>query len=418
MSALLILFSFVLFDAEFVKTLLDYDESAWQQLGDDTVPLEQDLATFANLATRLAHWIPRRVLWENVTYSPSPKRGEVVRLEGQIISVTRYDGSTVPVYWCRTMLNDGMHADIFTPSVPQAWKIDLPIHERVAAFAVYIKSYNDTPIFVAPAIEWYPDTWLGNLGFDVTSFDQVPVSRVTEMEQHDEETNRLMFKFTEADIEPFYGLLRAISATPEGWLEEEARKRQTETPTSVTDLFNHPGETRGKPVLLHGTVKRIMSIPVTDSAVQTRFGIDHYYEVWLFTNQSQGNPIVVCVRSLPDALSVAARKSDDGTLPVGNVHDFSEVVTVAAVPYKLWIYETPAGPHYAPLLIARSLTWHPQSSGRWQVPAAFTTFSLTASFTLALLWLACRFWVRQNRRLRYTAQCEENTCPPANSRFR
>ena len=404
MSTLLILFSFVLFDAEFVKTLLDYDESAWQQLGDDTIPPEQDLETFANLANRLAHWIPRRMLWENVTDSLLPHRGEVVRLEGHFISVTRYDG-TVPAYRCRMMLNNGTYADVFVPFVsfvPLCEKIN---NGSVAAFAVYIKSHNGTPIFVAPAIEWYPDTWLGNLGFDVASFDQVPVSRVTEMEQHDEETNRLMFKFTEADIEPFYGLLRAISATPDGWLEEEARKRQMATPISVTDLFNHPGETRGKPVLLHGTVKRIVSIPVTDSAVQMRFGIDHYYEVWLFTNQSQGNPIVVCVRSLPEALSVAARRSDGGALPVGDAHDFSEVVTVAAVPYKLWIYETATGPHYAPLLIARSLTWHPKPSEQRRIPKAFTTFSLTASFALALLWLACRFWVRQNRRLRYTAQC-------------
>ena len=374
----LFLISFVLFDSGFVKVLLDGNESAWQRLNDETIPPEQDLETFAELANKLARFVPRRSLKENVSGSLSPQHGEVVRLGGRISSVTKYDA----VYRCEMELDSGRAVEVFVPFIPQAWEHHSPQQERAAAFAVYVKSYKNIMVFAAPAIEWYPDTWLGNLGFDVASFDQVPVSRITELEHHDEETNRRMFKFTESDAQPFYGLLRAVSATPEGWLEEEAKKQQAAEPISVTDLFNRPNETRGKPVLLRGTVKRIVPTPVTDSEVQSLFGIDHYYQVYLFVNESRGNPIVVCVRSLPAGM------------PTGDGGDFSEAVTAAAVPYKLWIYETAEEPHYAPLLIGRSLTWHPSPSERQKVPAGFATFSFAVFFTLAILWFACRFWAR------------------------
>ena len=363
MSAVLFLFSFILFDAEFVKTLLDGDEAAWQRLGDETIPPENDVKTFAELADKLNRFVPRSLLKENAEY-----------LEGKIVSVEKYDGR-ISVY--RLVMESAI---IFSSSVPVAWKQN----DRIAAFGVYIKSYKDTPVFIAPAIEWYPDTWLGNLGFDVGSFDKVPVSRVVDeaVEQNDDEMNLRLFKFTEADNEPFYGLLWAVSATPEGWLEEEAKKLHAEMPFTVTDLFNRPAETRGKPVLLSGTAKRIVLTPVQDSEVQSLFDIDHYYQIYLFTEQSQGNPIVVCVRSLPEGM------------PMGDADGFAEQITVAAVPYKLWIYEMQTGQHYAPVLVGRSPVWHPQSAEKRPPSKWVQTTSFTLFFALVLIWFACRFWTR------------------------
>ena len=234
--------------------------------------------------------------------------------------------------------------------------------------------------------ESHRDTWLGNLGFDVRLFDQVPIARVTELDNHDEETNRRMFKFTDADYEPFYHLMRAVSETPPGWLEEEAAKWQrVEAPIGVTDLFNRPHETRGKPVLLRGTVKSVVLIPVTDSETPSLFGIDQYYQIHLFTEQSRGNPIVVCVRFLPEGM------------PVGSANDFAQSITVAAVPYKLWIYETREGPHYAPVLIGRSPIWFPKPAAKQPPSERAITFSYTAFFTLILLWFACRYWSRSRK---------------------
>ena len=391
MTALLLFFTFVLFDAEFVKTLLDLNEAAWQSLGDETVPPEQDLATLTDLTEKLAQWVPKSFLQEHVTEALPPNRGETIRLKGHVVFVKKYAVKAFAaknqnaVYCCTMILSGGTTVEIFCSAIPQTWKQDLPIQECAAAWGVYVKSYVTTPVFAAPAIEWYPDTWLGNLGFNVASLDQIPVCRVTKKDQNDDETNRLAFKFTEADQEPFYGLLRAVSATAEGWLEKEAKKQYAETPYAVTDLFNRPGETRGKPILLRGTAKRIIQSSVTNSEVHAMFGIDHYYQIYLFTNQSQGNPIVVCVHSLPEGM------------PVGDAADFSVPMTVAAIPYKLWIYETSQGLHYAPILVGRSPVGLPVPA-RHPLPETFTTISFAAFFTLALIWYGCRLWVRQKQK--------------------
>ena len=380
MALLLFLSSFVLFDAEAVKTLLDCDEAAWQRLGDETIPPEQDSHTLAQLADKLARWMPRRFWKERSAVAFPPQRGEAVRLEGNITFVQKYDN----VYRCKMELNNGANADVFVPSVPQTWQPDLPMRERAAAFGVYVKSYKDIPVFAVPAIEWYPDTWLGNLGFDVASFDRVPVSRVTEAMQNDAETNRLTFKFTESDWEPFYGLLRVLSDIPASWLEQETQKQHTEMPFGVTDLFNRPHETRGKPILLRGTAKRIVPTPVTDGEVSALFGIDRYYQIFLYTEQSQGNPIVVCVRSLPEGM------------PTGDADDFAEQITVVAVPYKLWIYETVAGQHYAPILVGRSPVWHPQPVSKRLPPESVTAWSFAVFCILVFIWSACRIWARRS----------------------
>ena len=373
---LVVLAGFVQGEEHIVTMLLDGGESAWQRLGNETIPPEEDLATLADLANKLARWIPRSFWKAHAVDFPSLHMGDVMRLEGTVIFAANLEG----VYRCTMILHDGSNTDIFLPRIPQAWQLDVPIQERAAAFSVYIKSYQNTPVFAAPSIQWFPDTWIGNLGFDVGSLEQVPVSRVTAAEQNDEETNYRAFRFTDSDVEPFYGLLRAVSAAPDGSLEEEAKKLSI----GVTDLFNRPHETRGKPVLLRGTAKRIVPTPVSDSTVQSQFGIDLYYQIYLFTEQSRGNPIVVCVRSLPDGM------------PVGDSADFSEPMTVAAVPYKLWIYDTPEGQHYAPILIGRSLEWHPKPMVKRQPPTSVTSFSFALFCILAVIWAACRFWVKRS----------------------
>ncbi|MCL2005667.1 MAG: hypothetical protein FWG73_05825 [Planctomycetaceae bacterium] len=365
MPILFILLSFALFDAEFVKLLLDSDDAAWQQLADESIPPEQNTEILADLTHKLAHWIPKSILIEHA-----------VRLEGDVVFATKYDN----VYHCKMLLHNGQTVDVFVPALPQAWPIALPMQERAAAFGIYIKSHHGNPIFAAPAIEWLPDSWLGNLGFNVALLDHVPVSRVIELEQNDDETNRRMFHFTEADAMPFYALLQAISATPEGWLEEEAKKQQAEMPFGPVDLFNRPNETRGKPILLHGTAKRIIPTPVLDREVQALFGIEHYYQIYLFTDGSRGNPIVVCVRSLPDGM------------PTGDSNHFAETITVAAVPYKLWIYEAQGESHYAPVLIGREPIWHPKAGRSFSESMA--GFSFSAFLVLACIWFACRLWAR------------------------
>ena len=375
MSIVFILFSLIVCDTDFAKLLLGYDENDWQPLLDTDTPSVHDIETFSLLAHRLAHWIPGSFLQSNTR-----------RLEGKIISVTKLRN----IYRCKMIL-DEQSVDIFVPAIPADWPLDWqlgkPMNERAAAFGVYIKTHHDIPVFVAPAIEWFPDSYLGHRGFNAASFDGVPIRRVVEIESHDDETNYRTFAFTESDIAPFYGLLRAMSAVNKnnfvcGSLSQTAMDAK-ET-VRIIDLFNRPEETRGIPILLHGTAKRIIPTPVVDSEVHTLFGIKHYYQIYLYPEESRGNPIVVCVPSLPVGM------------PTGDERDFSEVVSITAVLYKLWIYNTSSGRHYAPVLIGQTPVWHPDNTDyNTSGTRIFSSISFTVFLVLVLIWFACRVYVRR-----------------------
>jgi hypothetical protein len=70
---------------------------------------------------------------------------------------------------------------------------------------------------------------------------------------------------------------------------------------------------------------------------------------------------------------------------------------VASVLYKLWIYETPTGPQYAPVLVGRSPTWHPLPVKQHVLPSkSVQTWSFTLFFALVLIWFACRWWAKKS----------------------
>jgi hypothetical protein len=377
---LFLFFTFTLIDAEWTKSLIQITDTAWETLGNETVPPEQQQKMLLSLMNRLAHTVPRSFLKENVVPENAaevpPERGQAAALKGTVLLVTKFSEEPIS-YRCRMNIGNNLEVDVLTPAIPAAWKLNEPIRERAAAWGICVQP----ALFVVPTIQWFPNTLLGNLGFDVASLDNVPILRVSELEKNDPETIRRAFKFTELDREPFYGLLKATSATPAGWLEQEARKLG-KMPT--TELFNNPQGMQGKPVLLHGTAKRIIPTPVEDAEIKSLFGIKQYYQIYLFTDDSQGNPLVVCVSSLPEGM------------PTGDAADFAEEMTVAAIPYKLWIYETASKPHYAPLLVGRRPIWHPKPIPQQEKPPeTVTTFSMILFFVLMCAWFFARHYFRR-----------------------
>ncbi|MGL4594593.1 MAG: hypothetical protein ACRCUY_07690, partial [Thermoguttaceae bacterium] len=261
---------------------------------------------------------------------------------------------------------------------------------------------ENIPLFVSPQIRWYPDTFLGHLGFDVGSLELVPALRIADLKNEQLDIPSFLklqprssiieraFKFSVADWEPFYGLLKAAAATPPGLIEQEARQEQKNVGKehfSSAELFNDPARTRGKPVLLSGVAKRIIPTLVDDRNVQELYGIDKYFQIYLYTDDSQGNPIVVCVSSLPEGM------------PVGSNSDFSEQVTIAGFPYKLWIYDseaTDAGKetpklNYAPLIVGRQPIWHPKPKPKTPESQEKMTFMTTAVLLVCLgIWIVAR----------------------------
>ena len=112
----------------------------------------------------------------------------------------------------------------------------------------------------------------------------------------------------------------------------------------------------GKLVALLGTARRAIRVQVDDADIRTRFKIDHYFEIEMFTEDSQNNPITVCVRRLPRGM------------PLGD--NIRETVRIPAFFFKMWSYR--AGPSAsqkdkgvnpdnvrwpAPLFIGREPIW-------------------------------------------------------------
>lgn len=132
---------------------------------------------------------------------------------------------------------------------------------------------------------------------------------------------------------------------------------------SVFPLFNLPDEQWGRLVILEGTARRAIPINLGSSSLRgkanndivARYGLDHYYEIELFTEDSRNNPIVFCVRHLPKGF------------PQGDAID--EKVRIAGFFFKSWSYYTqrsadiqPDGTlkkhqQLAPLLIGRQAVW-------------------------------------------------------------
>ena len=213
-------------------------------------------------------------------------------------------------------------------------------------------------LFVAKRIAWHPRTTdyprvslgkslLGRLGVDVGLLDDVQ-SRGT---------------IQAAEREPFYQMLRAagridskqltraaqdnLEATRARWakafsssqveaqraLAQEVIRRADEGRYSVAPLFNEPQLHVGELAVFDGVARRVVRVDVGTrpdgsgpSDVAQRFGFREYYEVEVFTDDSQNYPLVFCVRELPPGLPTG------GTLDVP--------VRAAGFFFKDWRYTT------------------------------------------------------------------------------
>ena len=108
---------------------------------------------------------------------------------------------------------------------------------------------------------------------------------------------------------------------------------------SVAPLFTQPQRQYGRLVSLRGTCRRAIRIPVDDPDVQKRFGIKHYYEMQVFTDDSQGNPVTFCVRELPAGM------------PQGE--KIYVEIRVAGFFFKTWTYHIPLSAERRKQILAR-----------------------------------------------------------------
>jgi hypothetical protein len=102
---------------------------------------------------------------------------------------------------------------------------------------------------------------------------------------------------------------------------------ETET---IVSLFNRPEENQGRVAALRGRVRRANLILVDDPDVVAATGIDRYYQLYLFANDSQGWPLVLCVPELPDDLNVGGGK------------EYRREIEFVGAFTKTWAYKTSA----------------------------------------------------------------------------
>lgn len=158
------------------------------------------------------------------------------------------------------------------------------------------------------------------------------------------------------------------------------RSSEEPFPTFV-DLFKHPQAYQGQPVTLEGHVHKTSRFPAGQNAV----GLTELYEVWLYTEDSQTNPVVVVCTDVPK------------NFPIGE--GLVDFVSVTGYFFRMYVYlDKEDNIRAAPLILAGGLEWHPErGAGAGPMPRIVYIIAgaLVAVAALALLQSA-----RSDRRFR------------------
>jgi len=295
----------------------------------------------------LSRWRKANVDWDQLVAAPNDYRAQVVHFKGRAL---RAEKQSLPPdqaelyefshYFRVTLALDRAphQALILTRRIPAAWPFDQPLDEPTSADVLFLKLANSQLVFATPALEWRPDQpnpsyhigpdqlALSKLGLDVSLWDDV---------RHTNDQ-----PLTAADREGFYQLLAALSR-PDG----RQLRSQTKNPLDVVPLLKNPANHFGQILPVQGIARRALKVAVTDADIQTRLGINHYYEIDLFVplvgpklqfeGDKKGGPKAVYENTFPVTLIVPALPAG---LPEGeNLH---ERVRADGVFFKIWTYRS------------------------------------------------------------------------------
>ena len=167
-----------------------------------------------------------------------------------------------------------------------------------------------------------------------------------DMQLLDSIENRRPLLASERDC--FYALFAAAGRAKPYELETAALsdlKRTERIQFDVAPLFNSPASQAGRLVTIEGDARRAIEIRVDNSEIVRRFNIRRYYEIAIFTDDSQGNPLICCVLEAPKEM------------PLGE--DIFAQVRVAGFFMKSWAYprgdvnSADAKQQLAPLILGR-----------------------------------------------------------------
>ncbi len=370
------------------------------------------------------------------------RKGRLVRISGyakslSTIALKPADAERLnveKVYLTTVGLPFRNEAMVLSIDVPDAWPIDRDFDERVMLGGVLVKialkDDRQVAVIVAPRLEWYPlkmalpttnygQGLLGCYDYDVAQLDVVSQRQ----------------RFTRRESAAFYAMLEVMNkprlhklpyhanenlpVQAERWRrrlialggdtppkDAAAKKEWTlarvalmaarEGKYSVAPFFNEPEKHVGELVVLDGTVRRAVRIDLaggidgTGDPTASNFDVPYYYQLDLFTEDSQNYPVVFCVRELPEGF------------PTGE--GLSENVRIAGFFFKTWGYTarggtageetTDANLRNAPLFVGDGpmLFVAPEPSFPW---GAIAGGSIVA--VIGLLWFVGWRWSQSDR---------------------
>jgi hypothetical protein len=193
-------------------------------------------------------------------------------------------------------------------------------------------------VFAADRVAWFPDRAdpahtigpaqlaLAKIGMDLGLWDDVRASNARAL--------------TATDREAFYQLLAALGRPAAAQLRAQGAE-----PLDIVPLLEKPADHQGEILPVQGLARRVLRVPVSDPDINSRFGIDHYYEIDLFLplaanlrlgKDPSGEKNPVFRNAFPATLIV--RQLPAGLTEGENIH---ALIRADGVFFKTWAYRSP-----------------------------------------------------------------------------
>jgi hypothetical protein len=419
----------------------------------------------------LADWVHDDLSPNDVLQQPGDYRGLLVRLTGRVTSVTPRKLNAadsqhleMPEYFECNVAPDKMTgaAIILTTRVPKAWFGAAKLDEPISANALYLKQFGEgesrTAIWLSKELAWHPGgptardaelfgpdvrelygdksdpllgkSILGHLGMDVGQLDHVqPRGRIRAEER--DAFYQMLVAAGKTNPHTLVQLATTnLAGVREYWkdrlatendktrraLAHEVLNRAKNGRYSAAALFNDPQSQIGQLVVVDGAARRVVRVEGGASSDNDgsrenvrRFGLDHYYELEVFTDDSQNYPLVFCVRQLPEGF------------PTGeSIH---VPVRIAGFFFKDWLYHARGGvgdgttavsdpAQYAPLLIGSAPLIIKETAasnlGRWIGGGLFL-------LALGAICVTAAWFARGDRAFRERTRAAKYSLPPGTS---
>ena len=166
--------------------------------------------------------------------------------------------------------------------------------------------------------------------------------------------------FGNEEKDAWFHLLDILKRTDEATLARRSTGRAT-----YAQLDKQSSAYRGELVTVLGTIRRarrISKIPEND------VGIDHYYQLWLFTADNPTLPMVVYCLYLPEGFPIGKEVEAEAT-----IHGFY---------FKRWLTNAQTPPLERPMMLARTVQWQKPR------PAKVSTMPVNSDTMLPVLGVA------------------------------